>query len=136
VPDGERSGVSGPIQSIKMTVVFNVLCKRNQCVVEMYPAWPIWSRDLTPSSQGTRPSLICLATGVLVLVAINKDGPGQCSGHLQAAQPRSCGPWRVYIKLFFVSHPVKLSFRTLSQMVICIVLIIVIFLGWINYIME
>jgi hypothetical protein len=38
--------------------------------------------------------------------------------------------------LFFISHPVILFFGTLSQMVICIVLIIVIFLGLINHIME
>ncbi len=28
----------------------------------------------------------------LIVVALNKDGPGQWSGHLQAAQPRTCGP--------------------------------------------
>ncbi len=34
VSDCERPNLSGPIQSIKCTVVFNVLCKKNQCVVE------------------------------------------------------------------------------------------------------
>jgi hypothetical protein len=38
--------------------------------------------------------------------------------------------------LFLISHPVILSFGMLSQMVICIVLIVVIFLGLINHIME
>jgi hypothetical protein len=38
--------------------------------------------------------------------------------------------------LFLISHPVILSFGVLSQMVICIVLIVVIFLGLINHIME
>ncbi len=39
----------------KCAVVFNVLCKRNQCVVGLFPTWPMWSRNLTPSTQGTRP---------------------------------------------------------------------------------
>jgi hypothetical protein len=38
--------------------------------------------------------------------------------------------------LFFISHPVILSFGMLAQMIICIVLIVVIFLGLINHIME
>jgi hypothetical protein len=38
--------------------------------------------------------------------------------------------------LFLICHPVILSFGMLSQMIICIVLIVVIFLGLINHIME
>jgi hypothetical protein len=38
--------------------------------------------------------------------------------------------------LFFISHPAILSFGMLTQMVNCIVLIVVIFLGLINHIME
>jgi hypothetical protein len=34
-----------------------------------------------------------------LLVALNKDGPGQCSEHLQPVQPRTCGPWRVYVNI-------------------------------------
>ncbi len=33
--------------------------------------------------------------GLSLLVALNKDGSGQKSGHLQAAQPRTCGPENV-----------------------------------------
>jgi hypothetical protein len=33
----------------------NVLCKRDWCVVEMYPVWPIWSRDLAPTTLITYP---------------------------------------------------------------------------------
>jgi hypothetical protein len=54
-PKEEKSNVSIPIRSIKLVVVFNVLCKRSQCVVELCPAGPIWSRDLTPSTQDTPP---------------------------------------------------------------------------------
>ncbi len=37
--------------------------------------------------------------GFSLLVALNKDGPGQWSGHLQAAQPRTCGPWKMYVNI-------------------------------------
>jgi hypothetical protein len=78
----------------------------NQCVAEMYPAWPIWSRDLTPSTLSTYPlPYLPRYWGLSLLVALNKDGPGQCSGHLQAAQPRTCGPRKVYVNivLYFLS---------------------------------
>jgi hypothetical protein len=35
--------------------MLNVLCKRDQCAVEMYPAWPIWSWYLAPSTLSTYP---------------------------------------------------------------------------------
>jgi hypothetical protein len=35
--------------------MLNVLCKRDWCVVEMYPVWPIWSRELAPSTLSTYP---------------------------------------------------------------------------------
>jgi hypothetical protein len=35
--------------------MLNVLCKRDQFVVEMYPAWPIWSWDLAPSTLSSYP---------------------------------------------------------------------------------
>jgi hypothetical protein len=60
----EKSRVKAvPFNLLKCTVVLNVLCKRNQCVAEVYPAWPIWSRDLTLSTQSTSPFLTCLGTG-------------------------------------------------------------------------
>ncbi len=47
VSDSERPDISGSIQSIKYTVMLNVLCKRDWCVVEMYPVWLKRSRDLS-----------------------------------------------------------------------------------------
>jgi hypothetical protein len=35
--------------------MLNVLFKIDQCAVEMYPAWPIWSWDLAPSTLNTYP---------------------------------------------------------------------------------
>jgi hypothetical protein len=86
VPDGKKSGVSSPIRSIKCTVVFNVLCKketvscRNMLAhVELDPTLSPLGRAgclshlqgadcLSPLSQeGVLPlSLISLAIGDLV----------------------------------------------------------------------
>ncbi len=45
------------------------------------------------------PSLSAWVVGLSLLVALNKDGPGQCSGHVQEAQPRTCGPQKVYVNI-------------------------------------
>jgi hypothetical protein len=37
--------------------------------------------------------------GFHLLEALKNDGPGQRSGHSQAAQPRTCGPWNVYVNI-------------------------------------
>jgi hypothetical protein len=111
VSDGLESGVSGPIRSIKMYSCIQCAMQ----VAEMYPAWPIWSRDLTPSTQSTSPlSYLPGYWGLSLLVALNKDGPRQCSGHLQAAEPRTCGLGKCTLILFFISHPVILSFGMLT----------------------
>jgi hypothetical protein len=44
-----------PFDPLKCIAMLNVLCKRDQCVAEMYPAWPIWSWDLAPSTLSTYP---------------------------------------------------------------------------------
>jgi hypothetical protein len=38
-----------------------------------------------------------------VLVALNKDGPGQCSEYSPAAKPRTCGPWKVNVNIVLYS---------------------------------
>jgi hypothetical protein len=47
VSDSDRPDISCSIRSIKCTVMLNVLCKRDWCVVEMYPVWLKRSRDLS-----------------------------------------------------------------------------------------
>jgi hypothetical protein len=37
--------------------------------------------------------------GFILLETLKKDGPGQRSGHSQAAQPRTCGPWKVCVNI-------------------------------------
>ncbi len=130
-----------PFDPLKCTVVLNVPCKRNQCVAEMYPAWPIWSRDLAPSTLSTSPlPFLPGYWGLSLLVALNKDGPGQWSGRLQAAQPRTCGPRKMYINIvpYFTSSNTVFwnAYPNDYQMIVCIVLIVVIFLGLINHNME
>jgi hypothetical protein len=56
---------------------------------------------------------------------------GQWSGHLQAAQPRTCGPGKCMLILFFIPSNNTVSWNA-YQMIICLVLIVVIFLGLIN----
>ncbi len=66
--------------------MLNVLCKRNQCVAE------VTVPCLAHMEQGPDPvhpeylSLPYLPGywGLGLLLALNKDGPVQCSGHLQA----------------------------------------------------
>ncbi len=80
---------------------------RNQCAAEMYAAWLIWSRDLAASTLGTYPTPYLPGYwGLSLLVALNKDRLGQCSGHVQEAQPRTRGPRKMYVNivLYFPSR--------------------------------
>jgi hypothetical protein len=99
-------------------VVFNLLCKGSQCIVELCPAWPIWSRDLSPSTQGTcPPPSLPGHWGFSLLVVLKKDGSGQCSGHSQAAQSET-GSYRtayVHIVLYFSS--INTVFWNIPQLV-------------------
>jgi hypothetical protein len=61
---------------------------------------------------------------------------GQWSGYLQAAQPRTFGPWKMYVSIVFYFPSSNTVFWNAYQMIICIVLIVVIFLGLINHNME
>jgi hypothetical protein len=110
VPDGEESGISGPISSIKMYSYVQYAMQKNQCVVETCLAHmeqepdppllsplvragclsPLQGADcLSPFSPwgggGTPFSYLPGHWRFNLLVAPNKDGPGQCSGHSQAA---------------------------------------------------
>jgi hypothetical protein len=55
VSDRKRPGVSGPIRSFIMYSYAQCTMQKDQCIVEMYPGWPIWSRDLVPSTLSTYP---------------------------------------------------------------------------------
>jgi hypothetical protein len=81
-------------------------------------------------------SLSAWVMGTCVLVALNKDGPGQWSGHLQVAQPRTCGPRKMCVNIVLYFPSSNTVFWNAYQMIICIVLIVVIFIGLINHNME
>jgi hypothetical protein len=75
--------------------------------------------------------------GFSLLEALKKDGPGQCSGHSQAPTQNL---WKVYVNIviyFLSSNTIFwIAYPNDYQMIICIVLIVVIFLGLINHITE
>jgi hypothetical protein len=48
-------------------------------------------------------------------VSLNKDGHGQWSGHLQAAQPRTCGPGKCKFDIVLYFRPVMLPFGMLIK---------------------
>jgi hypothetical protein len=106
VSDGKRSGVSGSIRTIKMySCAKCAMQERSMCCRDV-PVWPIWSRDLASSTLSTSPlPYLPGYWGLGLLLALNKDEPGQWSGHLRTAQPRTCGPWKVYVNivLYFTS---------------------------------
>jgi hypothetical protein len=92
----------------------------------------ILSRDLAPSTLSTYPlPYLPGYWGLSLQVALNKDGPGQWSGHLHAAQPRTCGPGKMYVNivLYFPSSNTVFwnAYPNDYQMIVCIVLIVVIF---------
>jgi hypothetical protein len=88
-----------------------------------------------PSTLSTHPTAYLPGYWRLsLLAAFNKDGPGQWSGHLQAAQPRTCGSGKCIFDIVLYFRPVRLS--SAYQVIICTVLIVVIFLFLINHNME
>ncbi len=96
----EEFDVSGPIRSIGMCSYVQCVMQESQCVVEIHPVWPLWSRDLTLPPRAPAP--LPYLPGhwrTSLLRTLNKDGSEQWSGHLQAAQPRTCGHWRVYVNI-------------------------------------
>ncbi len=96
----EEFYVSVPSDPLKCAVVFNVLCKRYRCVAEIYPVWPMWSRDMTPPPRAPAPLPYLPGHWRLsLLVTLNKDGSGQCSGHPWTAQSTICGPCRMYVNI-------------------------------------
>jgi hypothetical protein len=114
----EKSGVSSSIRSIKM-------CSCVQCAMQEKS---VWCRDiLCLAHVEQEPEPLSYLPGhwrLSLLVVLNKDGSGQCSG--PAAQPRTCGLGECTdIVLYFSSS--NTVFWNNPQMVICIVLIIVIF---------
>jgi hypothetical protein len=130
VHDRKKLGVSGPDLTIKCTVVFNVLCIRSQCTVELCPAWPMWNHveqrpvTLHPGHPAQPPPH--QATGGSVYLQLPRRMNLDCV-QSRAAQSEPAATGQYMCILFFISHPVILSFGTPPKWFIRIVLIVVIF---------
>ncbi len=104
--------------------MLNVLCKRDWCVVKMYPVWPIWSMDLAPSTLSTYPPPYL--PGVMGT---------QFTGSLQEG-------WIWTVEWRFAARPTQtlcfwimyavLSLFHLESWFGCLILIAVLFLGWLT----
>ncbi len=117
VSDGQRPDVSGPIRSVNMysyvqcTMQERSVCCRDVCClahIEQAPG-PLHPEHLPP------PPYLPGYWGLSLLAAFNKDGPGQWSGHLQAAQPRTCGLGKCMFDIVLYLRPVILSFGMLIK---------------------
>jgi hypothetical protein len=114
--DIKRSSVSGPIQSVKMyscaqcTIQEKSVCCRDvPCLAHMEQGpGPLHPRHLPPS-------LSARVMGTQSTSSLQQDGPGQWSGHLQAAQPRTCGSGKCMLDIVLYFRPVILSFRMLIK---------------------
>jgi hypothetical protein len=71
--------------------------------------WPLHPEAPTP------PPYLPGYWGLSLLVALNKDGPGQWSGHLQPAQPRTYGPGKCMFDIVLYFHPLILSLGMLIK---------------------
>jgi hypothetical protein len=102
VSDGEGSCVSGSIQSIKMYSCAQCAMQEKSMCCRDVPC--LAHLEQGPDPLQPEPLPLPYQPGYwglksTVLVALNKDGTRQCSGHLQAAQPRTCGPRKVYVNI-------------------------------------
>jgi hypothetical protein len=106
--------------------MLNVLCKRDWCVVGMYPVWPIWSRDLAPSTLSTYPPPPGMGRGDSVYWQPSRRMDLDSEVEIRS-QPNTSP-----VLLDNVCNIIFISFRKLLnvyQMIGCLVLIAVIFLG-------
>jgi hypothetical protein len=89
---------------------------------------------------GPFPSLINLAIGDLVYLKPSTRMVLDSAVDIYKPQPRTFGPWKVYVNIvhYFSSSNTIIwnAYPNIFQMIIYIVLIVVIFLGLINHIME
>jgi hypothetical protein len=93
VPDEEESGVSGPIRSIKMSSCIQCAMQEKSVCCRDIPCLAYVEQEPDPLHPGTRPlSYLPGHWRLSLLVALNKDGSGQCSGHSRTAQPGNSGP--------------------------------------------
>jgi hypothetical protein len=111
--------------------MLNVLCKRDWCVVEMYPVWPIWSRDLAPSTLSTYPPpYLPGVMGTQFTGSLLEGWIWTVEWRFAASPTQILCFWIMYaiLSLFHIESFLK----SVYQMIGCLVLIAVIFLGWLT----
>ncbi len=117
-PTEEKSNVCGNIQSITCADVFNVLCKGSQCIVELCPAWPKWSRDLPPSTQGTHPPpLSAWPLGIQSACSSKEGWIWTVYGYSRAAQSGICDCRTVYVHIVLYFSSRNTAFWNIPQMI-------------------
>ncbi len=109
--------------------MFNVLCKGDQCAAEMYPAWPIWSWDLAPSTLSTHPYLPRVM-GTQFTGSLQEGWTWTVEWRFAASPTQILCFWIMYtiLSLFHLES----CFLSVYQIIGCLVLIAVIFLGWLT----
>ncbi len=108
-----------------------VLCKRDWCVVEMYLVWPIWSRDLAPSALSTYPPpYLPGVMGTQFTSSLPEGWTWTVEWRFTASPTGILCFWIMYaiLSLFHLES----CFWSVYQMIGCLVLIAVIFLGWLT----
>jgi hypothetical protein len=96
----KKSGVSGSIRSTKMYSCAQCAMQEESVCCRDVPCMAHMEQGPGPSTLNTYPPPYLPGyRGLTLLVALNKDGLGQWNGHLQAAQPRTCGPWKMYVNI-------------------------------------
>jgi hypothetical protein len=101
-PMEKNLGVSSSIRSTKMYSCAQCAMQEKSVYCRDVPCLAHMEQGPSPSTpEHPSPSLSAWILGIRLLVALNKDGPGQRSGHLQAAQPRTCGPRKMYVNIVF-----------------------------------
>jgi hypothetical protein len=100
-PTEEKSDISGPIRSIKMSSCVQCAMQRKSLCWRAMTCLAHMEQGPGPLHPGHPPPLPYLPGhwNLSLLVAFNKDGSGQCSGQPQTAQFGICVHRRVYVHI-------------------------------------
>ncbi len=137
--DREKSGVSGPIQFIKMQSCVQCAMQEKSVCCRDVPCLAHMEQGPDPSTQGICPPPLSAwpLWKISLLATLNKDCSEQWSGHLQTAQPRTCGPWRVNINIIlYFSSSNTVFWNVPPNGYLCSTDCCYIFFVLINHIME
>ncbi len=111
--------------------MLNALCKRDWCVVEMYPVWPIGSRDLAPSTLCIYlPPYLPGVMGIQLTGSLQEGWTWSVEWRFATSPTQILWLWIMYV-ILSLFH-LESCFWSVYQMIVCLLLIAVIFLGWLT----